>query len=337
MGLISRFMTTKGPLKSAHCLVLSNATTKTLTLDATANATVVDALTEGMTVRVDNSWFLALHSFHRHQIPSRAGFYGFDQFRDAKGDPIYPQRKTETGPQLVSKASGGGTHTGNITGKIIVVDNLLDSDAYPWHADWYKHQVKKALGSDFENSYRLWYNEYANHDFGPVLPKKLETQLVEFGGIYEQALRDLAQWVENETLPPASTTYTVTNSQIEIPQDAGRGGIQAVLCLKANGTERLETVTGAPVIFDVNIQVPKGTGKVVSVEWDHLGVGEFVPQSFGLPRETLSIRVNYRYRMAGTYFPAVRVTSQREGNQTTPFGRIHNLGRARVVVSEHTL
>jgi hypothetical protein len=34
-----------------------------------------------------------------------------------------------------------------------------------------------------------------------------------------------------------------------------------------------------------------------------------------------------------TYFTVLRATSQRQGNEKTPFGRIQNIARARVVVS----
>lgn len=38
------------------------------------------------------------------------------------------------------------------------------------------------------------------------------------------------------------------------------------------------------------------------------------------------------YNGAGTWFPTLRVASQREGDAKTPFARIYNLGRVRVVV-----
>jgi hypothetical protein len=35
----------------------------------------------------------------------------------------------------------------------------------------------------------------------------------------------------------------------------------------------------------------------------------------------------------GTYFPAVRVVANRNGDQTSPYARIQNLARARIVVT----
>jgi hypothetical protein len=42
--------------------------------------------------------------------------------------------------------------------------------------------------------------------------------------------------------------------------------------------------------------------------------------------------VEWNFDGAGAYFPVLRVTSQREGDLKTPFARVQNLGRVRVVV-----
>jgi hypothetical protein len=38
------------------------------------------------------------------------------------------------------------------------------------------------------------------------------------------------------------------------------------------------------------------------------------------------------YDRPGTYFPTVRIGSEREGNAQTTYTRIYNLGKVRVVV-----
>jgi len=43
-------------------------------------------------------------------------------------------------------------------------------------------------------------------------------------------------------------------------------------------------------------------------------------------------RTSHRFAEPGTYFPAVRITTQRQGDVSTRHGRIQNLGRVRVVV-----
>ena len=42
---------------------------------------------------------------------------------------------------------------------------------------------------------------------------------------------------------------------------------------------------------------------------------------------------SYAFSEPGTYFPALRVASQRQGSVDTPFARVLNLGRVRVVVT----
>ena len=105
---------------------------------------------------IDTDWSLALLTYHRHQVPAESeGFYPWDQFRDPNGDPIYAQRPVQIGPLNSRSVTGGGTFTGQIQGKVIVVDNLLDTDAFPWQADWYAARVEGALGRrGFRDNFR---------------------------------------------------------------------------------------------------------------------------------------------------------------------------------------
>ncbi|KAM0329472.1 hypothetical protein ACHAQA_004781 [Verticillium albo-atrum] len=280
-----------------------------VTLKSGNSDAVLDTLSEGTQLRIDNRLFIALHSIHRHLVPARGGFYGFDQFRDDDGKPIYPQRAVDISQIISTGTSGGGTHTGNITGKVIAVNNLLDADAFPWHADWYRSEVERSLGSRAADNYRIWYNDHADHFMGPLYDGK-SWQLVEFSGIYEQALRDLSAWVEEDKTPPGTTGYTVVDSQVILANNAtARRGVQPVVRL-----------------------VRDGTGEVVSVAWDSRGTGDFVEKGFEANGSSFKVEGTFRYCKPGTYFPNVRVVSQREGDAKAPFGRIQTLGRARVIV-----
>ena len=42
--------------------------------------------------------------------------------------------------------------------------------------------------------------------------------------------------------------------------------------------------------------------------------------------------IRHQFKVKGTYFPTVRVASQRKVNISSPFARIYNLDRVRVVV-----
>ena len=46
----------------------------------------------------------------------------------------------------------------------------------------------------------------------------------------------------------------------------------------------------------------------------------------------VTVTTSYAFSQPGTYFPALRITSQRQGDPNTPHTRILNLARARVIV-----
>ncbi|KAL7621604.1 hypothetical protein AAE478_008929 [Parahypoxylon ruwenzoriense] len=298
------------------------------------NTTELGYLAEGGRLHIDNRWAIAMHAYHRYQVPDRAGFYGFDQFRNPNGSSIYPQRPLDVAKGLAESTSGGGNHTGAIKGKIIVVQNLMDHEAFPWHADWYRSQVMQSLGDQFEDMYRLWYNDNAEHNFEDPTPDRAAL-VVPYTGIYEQALRDLSAWVENGTAPPDSTSYVVTDdTQVQIHDTASeRGGIQPTINLTVAGSKTAEITTGQIINFQATIEVPAGTGRIVSAEWDFLGTGEYVPGSVLAPNETVTVEATFSYNSTGSYIPVLRVASQREGDSTTPYGRIMNLARVRVNVN----
>ncbi|KAL2831034.1 hypothetical protein BJY01DRAFT_260665 [Aspergillus pseudoustus] len=300
------------------------------------NATVLAHLAEGTNLHIDNRWYLAAHTWHRHQVPPlEDSYYGYDYLRTANGEPRYPQRKTLLALSTSAGASGGATHTGNIKGnKLIVMDNLVDFDAFPWHADWYKHRVAKALGEQrFGTSYRLYYNEHADHFMGPV-ETALQARIVDYTGLYEWLLRDLSAWVEGGVEPPVPSRYVVEGGQVSLQAlGAKRGGIQPLVELTVDGgNNRTEIQAGEAVAYRVRAEVPRGMGKIVSVEWDFEGTGEFVRGELKKVSKSVDIKVKHVYGAAGTYFPAVRVASHKDGDTETAFARALNLGRVRVVV-----
>ncbi|KAH7024104.1 hypothetical protein EDB80DRAFT_745760 [Ilyonectria destructans] len=306
---------------------------KTASIFAENNATLLATLTKGTKLSVSNRFNLAVHSYHRHQVPTRSGFYGYDYLRTASGEPKYPQRDVLIAPSLTRSASGGGTHTGNFSGKVMVMDNLKDFDAFPWHADWYKSEVQKSLGDRFEDNYRLYYSDNADHFMGPVL-KPQNTRVVDFTNLYEQHLRDLSAWVEKGRAPPKPTKYTVNGGQVSVPRTAAqRLGIQPVVELTAKNSARVHVKVGASVTLKAHIEVPPNTGSVVAVEWDFDGVGDFAKMDFGTARGTMDVKVKHAYQMAGTYYPAVRVYTHRKGGTKSPYATPVNLGRMRVIVS----
>ncbi|WP_338533662.1 Tat pathway signal sequence domain protein [Paenibacillus peoriae] len=304
-----------------------NPSTKVFNIGNENSTDVLNAIDNGAKLRIDNRWSLALLSYHRHQVPNRSGYYAWDHLRASDKTPLYPQRSIEIGPLISRSVTDGGTHTGMIQGKVIMVANLLDTDAYPWHADWYSARVRETLGDRFNDNFRLWYNENADH----VGPRTV--RLVQYDGILHQALRDVSDWVEKGVAPSKSTSYDVVDSLIQVPKNAGaRKGIQPVIDLTADGATRIDVKVGQTVTFEAKIEVPSGAGKIVGTEWDFDGTGNFTASSFGSPKQSVKVSGTFTYSNPGTYFPALRATSHREGDTNTPFAKVQNLGRVRVVV-----
>ncbi|MET9968759.1 PKD domain-containing protein [Streptomyces sp. NPDC006356] len=306
--------------------------TRTLTLAGTNAPEVLDALAEGGRLRTDNLWSLAFRAYHRHQVPARPGFDTWDQFRGPDGKPLHPQRAMEVGPVVSKGVSGGGTHTGAVNGKVIVVANLLDTEAFPWHGDWYAARVREALGDRCDDAFRLWYNDNADHLYTSVSGARA-ARVVSYVGILQRALRDLSAWVERGVAPARSTVYEVSDGQVALPSGAAaRRGVQPVVELTAEGTDRVEIRAGRPVTFTARIEVPPGQGRIVSTEWDFLGTGTFAERDFGTARKTVEVEVTHTYTEPGTYFPVLRATARRAEDGKTPFAGVANLGRVRVVV-----
>ena len=118
----------------------------------------------------------------------------------------------------------------------------------------------------------------------------------------EQALRDLAAWVEQGIAPPPSTAYVLDDGQIQLPATAAaRRGIQPVVDLTANGGVRAEVAVGETVRFSALVEVPPGTGTIVAAEWDFEGSGDF-PVAEPLTNEDMSyesMTITRDYSFAG--------------------------------------
>ena len=287
----------------------------------------------GDEVQVDNSNFLAVQTYHRHQDPG-SQYKVWDQFRNAKGKPIYPQRPMLIGP-LFTRAAAGVLPKGKFKGKMIVLASLWDREAFPWQADWYRDRVKENLGENTDNNFRLWYTDHALH--GDLSRQEDPTRTISYLGVLQQALRDLSDWVEKGIEPPATTNYKIEDGQVIIPPTADeRKGIQPVVTLKANGGARTDVKVGVPVAFTAVVEVPALTGKVVAADWHFEGEETFpIAGKFKLVNKTGSqatLNTTYKFTRPGTYFVTLRAVSQRQGDTKTPFARIQNLDRVRVVV-----
>ncbi|MEA9828995.1 hypothetical protein VDG09_15240 [Xanthomonas campestris pv. raphani] len=291
---------------------------------------VVEKLAAGDEVRVDNSDFLAAQTYHRHQVPGPE-FHAWDQFRNPDGTPIYPQRQSLVAPAFV-KGTAGALPTGQIKSKVIAVASLWDREAFPWQADWYRQEVTQHLGARTDDNFRLWFSERALH--GDVMAQEYPTMTISYIGMLQQALLDVSNWVENGVAPPQSTAYSVDEAQVAVPAKASdRHGIQPTVDLTANGKASATVRPGEPVKLIAQIEVPNGAGQLIEARWD-IGTGTY-PDSAALPGRTsnqITVSKTYEFTQPGTYFPTIRVASQRDGDHATPYTRAQNLARVRVIV-----
>ncbi|MCP5400849.1 MAG: hypothetical protein H6917_00510 [Novosphingobium sp.] len=297
------------------------------------NPQMVAQVAAGDAVMVDNSNFLAMETYHRHQVPG-PDYPVWDQFRDGAGKPIYPQRPMIIGPIFVQSTSGSKMN-GKVDEKMIIAASLWDREAMPWQADWYRRRVEAYHGAEATDNVRLYYTNHALH--GDALPEQMAespARIVNYVPVLQQALRDVAAWVEKGVVPPSSTQYEIVEGQVVTPENAAqRKGIQPTVQLSVDGGERVEVGVGEPVTFTGVVTVPPGTGAIVSVRWDFEGSGSFATGS-PVPDKVQEITVSatHSYDTPGIYFPALEGVSQREGDKETPYARIAELGRVRVVV-----
>jgi hypothetical protein len=333
--LAAELRITKGAA-AGHSIPIVRVRGNTLSFGPNANGEVLRAIQPGDLVQIDNSYALAIEYSPRYQVPG-PDQYGWDQFRGEDGKPLYPQRSSLMGLQ-VAEMSGGAVPDGHFDGKMIMLVSTIDIQAFPWSADWYQAKVLAAKGETLNDSYRLWFMDNAGHTaLWEMDAPDAQAHIVSYDGACQQALLDLDDWVKSGIQPPASAHYSVKpDAQVQLPATAGeRLGVQPVVTLNANGAVRADVAVAEEVTFTATAQIPPSAGKLVQVEWDFQGAGDF-PDMVKLshPSSTVSVEATSTFAAPGTYFTVVRVTSQRNGIAEMPYTQVQNLARVRVVVHE---
>jgi hypothetical protein len=232
---------------------------------------------------------------------------------------------------LFLRASFGPVESGKFDGKMILISSLWDREAMPWQADWYRQRIAANFGASADQHVRLWYTDYAQH--GDEYAIEDPTRTVSYAGELQFALRALAAWVEQCTPPPASTSYRIEDGQVIVPPTAAlRKGVQPVVTLTVNGGPRADIAAGQTVSFTGTIAAPPGGGTVVDAAWDFDGAGTFPEHSPTPNAHSVTVTIKHRFDKPGTYFPALLGTTQPRDAQGTPYVRMQDLGRVRVVV-----
>lgn len=327
-------------------MILGGIEGKALTIgSAYGFANIDDVIAEiqpGDTLHLDNSDYIAVQMYYRHQVPDDKSFEAFSMFRDEKGNLAVPQRSFIMGYGF----TGTGTvQDGDIQGKVIMNQSLMDESTWPWCAHWYRTKVIESKGSD--QDYRLYWNENCLHGDVSALQS---SRVVNYLGSLYQSLLDLSDWVERGVEPRKSNAYTYRDGQIYIEQDpAKRCGLQAKVTLTANGGKRADVRPGEDVTLEVLIEVPVGAGAVTGVDFcledakldihaQNRNVFD-VPCTFtalgtdaaGVTRAKATMVTSYSE--SGTHFASVRVKSNPNGDPGDVFTQILNLDRARIVVT----
>ena len=293
---------------------------------------VIGLLEPGDRIRVDNSDYIAIQSYHRHQIPEDRSFYAWDQYRNPGGTPAIPQRG-----QVISygfTAGGcGSVQDGKIQGHVIITNSLMDGD-FPWQADWYRNKVTEVYGEDAKKIFRIWYNDNAPH--GDVEETDQPLRTISYLGMLRQALLDVAHWTEEGTEPAPNTGYEIVDSQVILTDDPKmRGGSQPIAELRINGEESVEIKTGDTVKVTVRAAMSPTAGDFVSCDFS-FEEEDFheVPVQVRRWEEDgvhyAEITAEHTYETQGRHYAVVRVISNRDA--ADPYTRLRNLARARVDV-----
>ena len=170
--------------------------------------------------------------------------------------------------------------------------------------------------------------------------------VVNYMGALRQALMDLAAWVEKGIEPLPSTAYVLgEDGQIHPETDiTKRYGMQSVVNITANGSKCAHVQVGEEVHFEIDVQLPEGTGEVTGIE---MADQEYSSNVFDVE---FPAQLEYQryvkngihgakavaistYDKPGTYFATVRVRTNRNGDPNAIYFQILNLDRVRIVVA----
>lgn len=298
--------------------------------------TLLEQADVGDEVMLDNSDYIALQTYHRHQVPGEE-YTSWDQFRDEDGKPLYPQRNFLVGP-VISASGAGSVQSGTPNGKIIVLESLMDESAFPWQADWYRRMVEKNAGGNADDRFRLWYMDNCMHTDCEEGNGGDHQHIVSYLGALYQALLDVSAWVEKGVEPAPNSRYRLDGGQVVIPEKAKeRRGIQPVVELNVEGEKCAKVRVGETVVLTAEIELPDGAGTVEEVRWDFEGTNCFAEGGIMTPddreAETGARAVNaHVFEKPGIYFPVVKVSSNRTPGDA--FTKVMNQDRVRIIVEQ---
>jgi hypothetical protein len=297
---------------------------------AEANLLRLTDVLPGDEVHVDNHAFLAFCYFYRHHLMDSSEW---DCLR-VDGMPIYPQYEQ---PQM--SPFMGTVHTGRFDGKMLWVHHTHDASLWPSQGIGMKNNVERERGEDgAKEHFSLRWTENAEHTpvqmIMPAPGRSARTWLIDYQPAIEQSLVDLATWVE-QGIRPEDTTFEYADGQVTLPGTAAeRGGIQPVVTVDANGSERADVRVGEEVTLRVHAEVPPGAGTIIGVKWDFDGSGSYpFAHDVDGTASAVELTTTHSWDRPGTYFVTALAESHRSGKVDAASCRIPNLASARIVVT----
>ena len=133
------------------------------------------------------------------------------------------------GPDLPKGQTPGGYlptgMTGRFHGKMIMFNTLLDVMAPTGGAVLYDAMVREAAGDRPDDTYRLWWVDNSCHTglpFGPSGGRDPRTYAVMYGGIMQEAVRNLIEWIEEGTEPASFDALPIRARPDRAPGDRRR-------------------------------------------------------------------------------------------------------------------
>lgn len=298
-----------------------NTTTGLLTLTGVNSPVLLNGLTVGSKIQINNRFILAIYFYPRHSILPK---HSYDQYRNADGSPKYPQRADiSVLNQSNYRTMGGRVETGDIKTKVMIMEGLGDNLSWPIFNASYAEQIQKTLGpAKTKNMMRFYLHDNGSHAVGGGQPT-----------IFNQALIDMMAWAERGIEPKPSSRYTIVNGQVILAPDAGaRKGLQPVINLTANGGDRAVVGVNQPVNLVAEIQMPPTTGQITQFNWTFGSTNEEAT-ILAKPKQLADVTRTITFAAPGTYVVRLNVNGQRDG-LVAPFNQtlLPNFKVVRVVV-----
>ncbi len=293
-------------------------------LSAMLFAPLLEGIVAGDELELDNGDYLAFAALHRHVED-----LGYPETREIAA------KAAARGRPLLTFEPSMAPPGGRFEGKVILLQHLHDVACPPSVGRAFVEDLKEHLGDRLDDSFRLWWIDNAAHL--PAVTRRGEARAIAY--CYGQALRDLIDWVERGTPPPASTSYRFApDNALVLPASAAeRLGIQPVVQATANGGAVVHARVGDEVRLAGLAEIPPGAGAIVKTEWDPEGGGEWpVCESHGSNGAAPAgpearHEVAHTYAERGVYFASFRATSNKDDRANKLYD-VTNIARVRVIV-----